>query len=871
MAKKKSADSTLELSSVEKSLKIGKRYKKEYDKLLRSRAVRAWLKSRAMLGRKYTVYNKQFPVLSPADIEHLRGDACTRRGRALDAFDANWSHLIADIPDSNGSSYYQKAPFSAGIITDEYMYNYYKDALDFHYLNKENYEDEIEQGNFRFILFVSCWRGLGDGQDYNSPANRKIVEEIFRFAKERGVKTIFQSIEDPTSYDMFLGIAKEADYIFTSDANVVEQYKSDTGNENVFVAGYGINPSFHNPIGLFSQAGKRLNYLDSSVLFSGSWYDAYPQRCRDTSMLFKGVLEEAFRNLIIADRNSGLPANLKGDYEFPVAFRDCVTGAIDHTALQKVHRLFRYSICLNTVKNSESMCAMRVYELQALGSLMFSNYALAISALFPSLFMVLESREIKNIVDGYTEQEFVNMQISGIRRMYSGCTVYDRLNEMFEQVGEAYRFENRRVLVVCEGAVQSELGDLFGADENITVIEGEDVDSAVLSADEFDFLLIADENFIRWEHFLEDAINAFKFTDVDYVSCAKEGVTSRTYNYVKGTAERHNTLFNLAKVNVSQLRDPRYISQLNGFEITREQWGRATKSDKSLAVIVPVYNNGRYLVDRCFQSLLRSSIFSDMMIYLVDDGSSDPETLKAIEWLESHYDNVKTYRFSDSGSGSASRPRNKGVELSVEPYVTYLDPDNEAINDGYAVLLDKLRGCDADFAVGTILKVAAPSYEPMVLTPSYQEGLNTDPREELVRTNFLGQSVQAAILRREFLETAQIQNVERAFGEDTLFYYEMMLNARSFVFVNLPIHVYYAERAGSAVNDIRKSFFDKSLLLEREQVKRLREKGVLEIYKENRLEGFVNGWYREKLKLVADEQERQECLKVIDEIIVLYN
>ncbi|WP_217953163.1 glycosyltransferase family 2 protein [Adlercreutzia caecimuris] len=870
MVRKDSVDGKPKSSPVERSLKIGKRYKKEYDRLLQSRAVKVWLKSRALMGKKYAVYDKQFPDLSQEDLKSLRTGAPTRKERALGAFDSNWRHLIADISDSNGSSYYEKAPFSAGIITDEYMYNYYKDALDFHYLNKDNYKEEIEEGDFRFVLFVSCWRGLGDGQDYNSPGKRKVIEEIFRFAKQKGIKTIFQSIEDPTSYDMFLDIAKEADYIFTSDRNMVERYKADTDNEDVHVADYGINPSFHNPIGLFSCKGKRLNYLDSSVLFSGSWYGTYPQRCKDTSMLFEGVLKEAFRNLIIVDRNSNLPANLKKDYEFPAVFEDCITDAIDHRDLQKVHRLFRYSICVNTVKDSESMCAMRVYEFQALGSLMFSNYALAISSRFPSLFMILEGREVKNIVDGYTDRELVNMQIGGIRRMYSRCTVYDRLNEMFEYVGEAFRFEKRRVLIVCEGASLVELQKAFDEDNSVTVIDKKGGDSVASLAAEFDYLLYADEAFVRQERFLEDAVNAFKFTDVDYVSCTDE-VTSRSYNYVSGTAERHNTLFALAKVDVDRLQDSGYLSQLGGFEIVCERWGRTTKADKTLAVIVPIHNNGRYLVDRCFQSLLRSSIFDDMMIYLVDDGSTDPGTLKTIKWLEDHYDNVKTYRFSDTGSGSASRPRNKGVELSVEPYVTYLDPDNEAINDGYAVLLDKLKGSEADFAVGTILKVAAPSYEPMVLTPSYREGLSSDPRNELIRTNFLGQSVQAAVLRREFLEASQIQNVERAVGEDTLFYYEMMLNARAFIFVNLPIHVYYAERAGSAVNDIHKPFFDKSLLLEKEQVKRLREKGVLDIYKKNRLQGFVDGWYREKLKLVADEDERLACDRVVEEIVLLYN
>ena len=52
------------------------------------------------------------------------------------------------------------------------------------------------------------------------------------------------------------------------------------------------------------------------------------------------------------------------------------------------------------------------------------------------------------------------------------------------------------------------------------------------------------------------------------------------------------------------------------------------KSGKSyqLSVIVPTYNNGEHLRYKCFQSLSRSSIFEDMEIIIVDDGSTDDYT-----------------------------------------------------------------------------------------------------------------------------------------------------------------------------------------------------------------------------------------------------
>lgn len=116
---------------------------------------------------------------------------------------------------------------------------------------------------------------------------------------------------------------------------------------------------------------------------------------------------------------------------------------------------------------------------------------------------------------------------------------------------------------------------------------------------------------------------------------------------------------------------------------------------------------------------------------------------------------------------------------------------------------------------------------------------------------------------------AGIQNVPGAIGQDTLFYYEMMLNASAFYHVRMPIHIYYAERAGSAVNRISRSFFDKSLLLERHQVEVFERHGVLEAYKKIKLDAFMKGWYEEKLKQVASED--LECgKKIVADIRSLY-
>ena len=870
-------------SSLKEVTFIARRYQEEYRKVLRSRGVKLWLRARRLLGKRYKPYHYEIPPLG-SRVAADSGKSVNASGvcaaetslsastRFVEAFERKGLEAARSIAESNGSSYFEKAPLRAGIVTDEFMYNYYKDALDFVYLSPEGYRAAIDEGDLAFVMFVSCWRGLGDGTDYNSQGKRAKVCDIFDYARSKGIPALFQTIEDPTNYEMFLPIAKKADVIFTSDANMVERYRSDTGNSNVRVLEYGVNPLIHNPVGFLKRHFIARGRFRDAVFFAGSWYKRYPMRCEDCSVLFDGVLDWALKDLVIADRNSALPPEKRKDYEYPEKYKPCCVDAIDHTLLQRVHKLFDFCVSLSTVKDSDTMCAMRVYEMQALGCLMLSNYALSISSHFPSVFMVSQPREVELILSGYTHQELINLQIEGVRRMFESCTVYHRLNAVFEAAKIDFCFADKKVAIVCTSEEERQRVCQLAERQTFQGVEVCD-ESSVWGDDRsrFGYVVYAGEDDLRDPHYIEDAVNAFKFTDSAYVNYGLGRLSRTSYESVHGTATEKGTIYDLSKISSrDDIFDPAKRGALTGFELVPTRWGRVTAGEeKELGVIVPVYNNGRYLRDRCFLSLLRSSIFDAMTIYLVDDGSSDTETLETIESLASDYDNVVTYRFKDGGSGSASRPRNKGLELCKEPYVTYLDPDNEAVNDGYAVLLEHAKREGVDFAVGTILKIAAPAYRAVELSPSYSEGRNENPRELLLSGGFKGQSVQACVIRRDFLVSSGIQNVVGAIGQDTLFYYEMMLNASSFYHVRMPIHIYYAERAGSAVNKISRSFFDKSLLLEKQQVKVLKKHGVLDAYKNIKLDAFMKGWYEEKLAHVVPE-DREYGEGAIFEIRSLY-
>ncbi|PXA45381.1 glycosyltransferase family 2 protein, partial [Staphylococcus pseudintermedius] len=216
-----------------------------------------------------------------------------------------------------------------------------------------------------------------------------------------------------------------------------------------------------------------------------------------------------------------------------------------------------------------------------------------------------------------------------------------------------------------------------------------------------------------------------------------------------------------------------------------------------VSVIVPIHNNGRYLEDKCMRSLRRSSLFNRFEIIFVDDGSTDEETRHVIQRLRRKYPNIVYYRF-ESGSGSASRPRNKGVELASTPYITYLDPDNEAIGDGYAQLYEKLKeDSSLDMVIGNIIKEdnrkrSVFNYHGTIKKYNNDNALITNTKKFLKNAGLRAQSIQALMVKANVIKNNNIKMVEGAAGQDTVFFQELMLYSKKVLGIKVPIHMYYA-------------------------------------------------------------------------------
>lgn len=789
------------------------------------------------------------------------------------------------FPESNGGDHFPAVPLRAAVVADEYMYNFYKDSFEeVIYFSPDEIETQLANCDFDIFIYSTCWKGL-KGDEWRGIKFREkpmqAFERILEHCSIREIPTIFQSIEDPSNFEYFLPIAQKLNYIFTSDIDCVSRYISALGHSRVHYLRYGANPVVNNPIG-----SNRVHF--SRAIFAGSYPERYQERCEDMNLVFQNF-EDVGNDLIIFDRNFNT-----GELKFPEDVQRSVFGLLPHSDLQKIHKLFRYSINFNSIKDSPTMCAMRIYELQGQGKPILSNYALSVFNTFPEIRILPSPSNIK--IGGNSDSDF-----SYLMDLYDSYRLMARFWP--DHAGPRVMED----MAIIAGAIQS----ASSSPELLVLVENIDHETRVMlskqrglefkvatmeSLSEIDgeietpYYLAAMSLSKEYDPFyLRSRLNAFIYSKIDFATQPNfdnfdNALQSNAHEFVAESGSRFET--------VVKSTHPEAVEFITGGQQTITGAGYAADifaigyleylskelngrlSEPRLSVIVPVYNNGAFLWDKCIKSLLRNDCWNQMEVLLIDDGSTDEATLATCQRLEELFTNVNYFSFMDGGSGSASRPRNKGIELARCELVTFLDPDNEISQGGYDVLIreydiSKNVGQPLDFISGYQVKVGKTSYQNGRHANGQKNLILNSKKEFFDRGKFPVVSTQAAVIDRNFLLENNLRFIENAAGQDTLFGWQLLYEAQASMFVDTAHLIYYAEREGSVTNDVSVKFFEKSLVLEEAQVAYLNKNGLMEAYKLHHLEKFVRGWYLDKLGKVSSNYA-EEAKEKLEEILELY-
>ncbi len=314
-------------------------------------------------------------------------------------------------------------------ILDDFTWHSYKSECRLFQLTPDNAPNELENFQPDMLFIESAWRGKADLWDKKISNTSSELQGILAWCRERHIPTVFWNKEDPVHFNTFLTTAQHFDFVFTTDIDCIPRYKYVLGHERVFLLPFACQPRINNPIEKYDRK--------DAFCFAGAYYVRYPERSKDLENYIK-ILPD-FLPLEIYDRNYGKE---DANYQFPTAYRPFIIGTLPFEKIDKAYKGYIYAINLNSIKQSQTMFARRVYELLGSNTVTVSNFSRGIRMLFGDLVICSDSgQELVRQLREMDNLSLRKLRLAGLRKVLDGHCYEDRLAYLAERV-LGYRRKN---------------------------------------------------------------------------------------------------------------------------------------------------------------------------------------------------------------------------------------------------------------------------------------------------------------------------------------------------------------------------------------------------------------------------------------------
>ena len=443
---------------------------------------------------------------------------------------------IRALPRSNGSSFYKPLPFRVGIVADRFLYENYFCTCQLIYLTPDNWLEQLP--GLDCVIVTSVWHGLNGEWTGASLSGSAVCVRLCALMEEtrrRGCPILFYSKEDPPNFHCFLSYAALADHIYTSAQECVEDYRIRCPGIPVDTMHFAISPLLHNPIGM-----KPLGDGVRMAFFAGSWMKKYPARAAQQKQLFDWV-RKAGLHLEIADRNY---SRYSLRYRYPLRYLSSVLPDFTYADVSELYKCYDWTLNLNSVGNSEDMFSLRVYDALACGSLVLSNKSVGMERYFPQVYVIDCYEQLLEALETPLP-DLEQRRLAGLRQVFRVGTVYERMEQMLRSVSlNGVCVDNPLVGVIPEENTM----DLDGLR---AMFEAQSYPHKVWISSAEDHATVEHCGMVApWgtgcqygRYYLEDMVNAFKYTASDYISTPPPSQTNSIHRYSNKITDWYSTLF----------------------------------------------------------------------------------------------------------------------------------------------------------------------------------------------------------------------------------------------------------------------------------------------------------------------------------------
>ncbi|MCC9145765.1 MULTISPECIES: glycosyltransferase [unclassified Arthrobacter] len=283
----------------------------------------------------------------------------------------------------------RRSDLTVGVILDEFSASAFAFEWNTVALDPAGWRQQLADQPLDLVFIESAWAGnnrlwRGKIAGPNGPAPQLV--ELLAFSRSQGIPTVFWNKEDPPHYEDFLPAAALFDHVFTSDVRKIGDYRRDLGHDNVDVLPFAAQPAIHNP------ARPKYGRHSRDIGFAGMYFaHKYPERREQMDLLLGGAMDAKLpTGLEIFSRKLGGDPN----YQFPAPLDSRVVGSLSYPQMLSAYKAYKVFLNVNSVVDSPSMCARRIFEINAAGTPVISTPSDAVARFFtPDEVPVASTRE----------------------------------------------------------------------------------------------------------------------------------------------------------------------------------------------------------------------------------------------------------------------------------------------------------------------------------------------------------------------------------------------------------------------------------------------------------------------------------------------
>jgi spore maturation protein CgeB len=414
-----------------------------------------------------------------------------------------------------------------------------------------DWREKLEQRRPALLFVESAWSGNRGAWRLAMSTERgpsQPLRDLVAWCQANEIPTVFWNKEDPPNYERFVGTAVLFDHVFTVDADRIQDYRRDLGHDRIGLLPFAAQPRIHNPV----LRGKGRQY---DVAFAGTYFaDKHPER------------REQMDYLLTAAADVGLDIysrmEKKGDprYQFPRHLNGFVVGSLEYERMLAAYTAYKVFLNVNSVTDSPTMCARRLFELSAAQTAVVSTKAASIEPFFGDTITVVDDEEsatraIRILVNQPEHRD--RLALRAHRRVFDEHLYMHRVRQVLAAVGiddteigevsvsavvptkrpdqlaNVMAFAGRQVhtdlelIVVTHGFVADEddlkrLAERYGVDRysvvpaDPTLTLGACLNLGIAAADGRYVAKMDDDNWYG-PHYVSDLVRAFSWTDAQVV------------------------------------------------------------------------------------------------------------------------------------------------------------------------------------------------------------------------------------------------------------------------------------------------------------------------------------------------------------------